>query len=159
MHLLPELEVERGKRLIEKQYLRSVHDGSSQRDSLLLTPRERGDDFVSKALQTHERQGLVYAGADFTRGELFHLQAESDILADIQVREKGVLLENQIDRTLDGREHIKASPPQGYQPRIGRFKSGKDPKQRGFATAARAEQREELPPTDLEVRRVEHGLT
>jgi hypothetical protein len=39
-HVLAQIGIERGERLVEQQHVRLDHDGARQRDTLLLTARE-----------------------------------------------------------------------------------------------------------------------
>ena len=95
-------------------------------------------------LHAHELQHLVDARIDLGLGLAQHFEAEADILANRHMREERVVLEDGVDRALEGRQRrdvlaIEADLAFGRE-----VEAGDQAEQRGLAAARRPEQREEL---------------
>jgi len=104
LHLLAQLEVEGGERLVEQQHLGARRQRPGQRHALLLAPRQLAAAPVGERLHAHQRQHLAHCGRDLSLRPVEHLQAEADVLGHGHVREQGVALEHRVDRALERRQ-------------------------------------------------------
>ena len=104
LHLLTELEIERSKRLIEEQHSWFVNDGSCHRDPLLLAAGELVNASVFKAFEVHEFESVRYLLLYLCFRSVLYPETESDVLTYGHVREKRVILEHSIYRTLVSRK-------------------------------------------------------
>ena len=93
-HLLAELLVERGERLVEQQHARPVHERAGQGHALLHASRQLGRPLAARAVQPHEIERLADPALDLRRGDAPLAQAEGHVLPDREVREEGVGLED-----------------------------------------------------------------
>jgi hypothetical protein len=72
--------------------------GPGHGHSLLLAARELGRLALGQVLELDELQSVGGLGVDVL--DAAALEAEGDVLLDVQVREEGVVLEHRVDRTL-----------------------------------------------------------
>ena len=110
LHLLAHLEVQRAKRLIQKQDLRLIDQRSRDCDTLLLTAGKRADASLLKSLQIYQVQDPAHLALDDILGHLLLLEPESDIIVDIHMRKQSVPLEDRVDRSLVGRQILDRLP-------------------------------------------------
>jgi hypothetical protein len=105
LHLLAQLAVERGQRLVEQQELRLVHDGSRQRHPLLLAARHLPDPADrSKPSAARSRARARPSRRSTPRPAAAPLaQPVGDVGGDGQVREQRVALEHHVHRAMIGR--------------------------------------------------------
>ena len=106
LHILAQLEVERAERLIEQQYARLADECAGNRDTLLLTARKAGHVACFEAGQTDKREHFAGLALDFGGVHLFDVQAEGDVLRNVQMGEQGVALENRVDFAAVGRNVV-----------------------------------------------------
>src|SRR6266404_3683075 len=140
LHLLAEVGVEGGKRLVQEQELRAIDERAGECDALLLAAAERGGTSGGEADHFHHAESLFNAARDFRfRGGL-DAQSVSDVFADVQVRKEGVNLEDGIHAALVGRERIEALVAHPDFAGGGLFETGNEAEKRGLARAALAEE-------------------
>src|SRR5882757_9522473 len=94
LHRLPQLLVERAKRLVAQQHARFDDDGAGQGNALLLASRKLAGTAVLVADQFHLRQRVGDLARDRGAIHATHAQAESDVFTDRAVREQRVILEH-----------------------------------------------------------------
>lgn len=138
LHTAAQLPVQGTERFIKKQYPRLIDDGPSNGYALLLAAGEVDDVGVFIAVEVNEFQGIADLIADVVAGLAVNLGPESDVLGDIHVRKKGIILEHRIDLTPIGWQLGNILPIKDDSPFIGCFKTGKEPQSRRLATAARS---------------------
>ena len=156
LHVLAQLEIERGKRLIEQQHLRFIRECAGDCDTLLLTAGELSDAAVRHAVQIHHVEHLRHGFLDLVLFFALDAHAERDVFIDIQVREERVLLEDRVDRALVRRHAVDLLATKKDIAAIGCDEAADRAQNRGFAAAGGAEERHELAVTDCEVEVLEH---
>ena len=103
-HLLAQLGVEIGERLVEQQDLRLDHQRAGQRDALLLAAGK-----LARIALGHSRASCTISSTSAMRvaisasAHLAHLQPEGEVLLHGHMREQGVVLEHHADVALLGR--------------------------------------------------------
>ena len=102
LELAAKLEVKRTERLVEQQHVRPVHEGSCQRDALLLAAGQLRRPPSLIALQANELERLADPRGDLRLVDLPAAQPEPDVVRDVEVREQRVLLEDHVDGPLVG---------------------------------------------------------
>lgn len=141
---VPEGSVEGAEWLIKKQQLRLGSKASGQCHPLALTARQFVDTAVAESLESHQFEHGLDPIVQFARRALLHFQAEGDVLPDIFMGEKGILLEHHAEISLvrwNGRD-IAAAKVNGAG--IIFFQTGDEPQQSGLARAGGTEQTEDL---------------
>ena len=155
LHVLAQLQVERGERLVEQQHLRVVDERPGDRDALLLPAADLVGLLVLVAVHLDE----VEHGVDFAVDLLARLardaQAEGDVVADAQVREQRVVLEHGVDAAHVRRQARDVAPVEEDAAGVRLLEAGEDAQQRRLAAAAGAEQGVELAALDLQARVVD----
>ena len=86
-HLLAQLGVEIGQRLVEQQHVRPDRKRARERDTLLLAAGKLARQSTGKRLEPYQTQSFARAYLDLGLGELAHLQPERDIFRHRHVRE------------------------------------------------------------------------
>ena len=149
LHILAQLQIQRGQRLVQKQDLGPVHQGAGDGHALLLTTGEGVGLAVLETLEVDDLKHLHDPLIDLLLGDLhlllaggiagiraaLHPQTERDIFVHIQVREQGVLLEDGVDLALIGRNVINPHTVKQDIAGCRRHKAANDP-QRGALTAS-----------------------
>ena len=87
LHILAKPEIQSAQRLVQKQNLGPVYQRPGNSHPLLLTAGETVGFPVFVALQADDFQHLLHSAVNFVLGHLGHLQAESDVVIHIQMRE------------------------------------------------------------------------
>src|SRR5215217_73872 len=149
-HFEAQLRVEVGKRLIHQHERRFDDDGAGNRHALLLAARELARELVLLPLEADEVQGFVYLAVDLGPGLAAHLEAEADVLANVEMRKERVVLEHHAETALFRAQRVD---PALVQPdrAAGDGEETRDAVQRRRLPAAgRSEQGDELPPPDGE---------
>ena len=98
LHVLTHLQVEGCQGFVEQQHFGLVDDGAGDGNALLLAAGEGVYIAVFVIGHTYHLQGLFHLLLDNCGRQLFKLQAESDIVEYIQVREQRIFLKHGIDR-------------------------------------------------------------
>jgi hypothetical protein len=144
LHRLAQLEVEGAEGLVEEEHRRPVDQRARQGDALPLAARELTGSPVADAGQMHEVERLVGPAPRLGRGDPRHAQAEHDVLPHGHVREERVVLEDGVDRPVEGR-HAVDGPAAEQDLARGRLLEARDGAQRRrLAATGGAEQGEEL---------------
>ena len=102
LHILSHLQVEGGKGFVEEQHLWLVHDGSGYGYTLLLAAREAVHVAFLVVGHAHHLECLAHGGIHFLRVHLAELQAEGDVVIDIEVWKQSIALEHGVHRALVG---------------------------------------------------------
>ena len=153
LHLAAQLEVERAERLVEQQHLGVVDQRAGQCHALLLAAGELVGLAPGELRHLHELEGVVGPGGGVLL--LAALGPEGDVVADRQVREEGVGLEDGVDRPLVGPRAGQVGLPDHHPAGRGLLQPGDHPQGGGLAAARRTEQGEEGAPRDVEVNAVD----
>ena len=150
LHLLAELEVERAERLVEQQHLRRVHERPRERDALLLAAGELPRLPLLVALERDQAQDLAHAALQLRAADALAPQAERDVLADREVREERVALEDGVDVAPVRRPtgHVLVGEQDAARGRL--LEAADHPQRRRLAAAGGPEKREERAALDVE---------
>ena len=138
LHLLAQLIVERGKRLVEQQHLRLRRERAGERNALLLTAGDLTGASVGKLLHAHEFQHLGNAGVDLGLRLAEHFQAETDVLRNRHMREQSIALEDGIHRALERRQRCDVLAVKENFAFARKVEAGDQAKQRGLTAAGRS---------------------
>ena len=157
LHLLAQLGVECGERLVEQQHRRLGDQRARDGHALALAARQLVRKAPAEALQADVLQRLGDAARDVARRRLRHLQREGDIAVHAHVGKQRVALEHGAHRARLGRAVGEIDPVEEDLARVGQVEAGDHPQQRGLAAAGWAQQGEELARLDGEVDTVDGG--
>ena len=158
LHIDTQFVVEGRERLVEKQHLGTVDDGTSNGHALLLSSRE----FVYVAflvfVHTHDAECRHDTCVDFVLAHLLEFQAESHVVIDIKMRKESIALEHRVDGTLIGRQIGNVLAREQYLT-FGRLrKTGNDAQQSGLAASRRTQEGHKFATLDVQTDIVEHHL-
>ena len=156
LHVLAHLQVQGGQRFVQEEDFRLVDDGPGDGDTLLLAAGEGLHVAVLIIGHGHELEHAADALVDLVGRYFLELQAEGDVVIDVQVREQGVTLENGVKWTLVRRNAGEFFPIHHDGSFIRLQESGDHAEQGGFATAGRSQQGQEFAAADIEVNIFEH---
>ena len=109
LHILAQLEVERAERLVEQQHARLADECTRDGDTLLLAAGQAGHIARLEAGKADEREHFARFQLDLGRIHLLDVQAEGDVLRNVQMGEQGVALENGVDLAAVG-GHVVQTP-------------------------------------------------
>ncbi len=143
-HLLAQLPVEGGERLVEQQDARRVHEGARQRGALLHASRELARPPLPLPLQADEGQRLVHAAPDLGLGHAALAQAEGHVLEHRHVGEERVGLEHHAEPPLVGRARRHVLAVDDHAAGARRHEARDQVERRRLPAAGRAEEREQL---------------
>ena len=158
LHILTHLQVERGKRFIEKQHFRLVYDSTGNSHPLLLASRKRIHITVFVIGHPHHAQRRLHFPFHVGTGHFLQFQSESDVVIHVQVREQGIFLKHGINRTAVRRSlcHlVSANVNLAFRSRL---ESRQQTEQRGLSTSRRPQNGKKLALADIQVDMVERGL-
>ena len=158
LHVLAQLQVERGERLVEQQHARPAHERARNGDALLLSAGQARDVAALEARELDEREHLVDLLLDLVARQLLLAQRKRHVFKHVQVGEEGVALENGVDVALVRRNVVDALTEKEDVALIRRFKAADHAQGRGLAAAGRAEQRQKFIVVNVEIDAVENGL-
>lgn len=147
---VPELRVEVAERFVQQQQGGARREGAGQGDALLLSAAE----FVRAAAledgQADQREGLAGAREALGAGQV--REAEQDVPQDAQVREQGVVLEDEAHAApFGGAKGWSRCAPDEDVAAVGLFEARDEAQGGGLAAAGGAEQGQEFPGADAEV--------
>jgi hypothetical protein len=148
--LCAHLGVQRAERLVEQQHARLDGERTRQRHALTLAAAELRRVPVRVAGQPDDREQLLHARVYLGLRPLAHAQPERDVLAHGHVLERGVVLEDEPDPALLGRQRRRIAAVDHDRAGIGNLESRDDAQQRRLARARRPEQRRQRARGDLE---------
>ena len=103
LHLLPQFQIERTQRFIEKEHFRLVDDGPGQGDPLPLAAGQLVGVAVAEAGKSDQGESRRHPPATILARDVAHLQAVFDVRGHRHVREEGVVLEHGVGRPRVGR--------------------------------------------------------
>jgi hypothetical protein len=153
-HLLAQVGVEIGKRLVEQQGLGLDHQGAGKRDTLLLAAREFARVTMGQGFQARRRQNRLQLAVCDSLVELPDFQAIGHVLGHRHVRPQRIALEDHrhvaaFRRHRAGRrgEHLAADHDFACR---GLDEARDQPQGRRLAAARRAEQADELAMLDAQ---------
>jgi len=156
-HLVAQLGVEVGERLVEQQQPRLDHQRAREGHALLLAAGELARVALAQARELHHREHGIDPALHLRGGDLAHLQAEAEVLADVHVREERVVLEHHADVPPLGGQHGDVGAVEGDGATGRELEPGDAAQGRGLAAAGGAEQRDELALGDVEVDALHRG--
>ncbi len=154
------LRVERRQRFVEQQHLRAPYQRARQRHTLRLAAADLAWHPRAERRKPDHGQRLVDTQAQLVRRRPHAAargETEGDVVANVQVREERVTLEDDVERPLLRRRMRDVAPVEQHLALIGRLKAGENTEQRGLAAAARSEQAEERARVDVQVDVAERG--
>ena len=131
--LLAKVGVERGERFVEQQNVGFQYQRSCQRDALAFAARKLRGPARFLARELHQIQNVANAIADMIAGAA--AQAEFDVLAHRQMREKRVVLKHRADVALVRLQMLDAGAVEANFARGGLFESGHQAQRGGLAAA------------------------
>jgi hypothetical protein len=155
LHLLAQLGVKVGQRLVQQQDARAYHQRAGQRHALLLAARHAPGIAVGEGAEPHQVEGFPDPPVAFGPGNALHLQAEGDVLGGRHVREQSVALEHDAEAAAvrPDRQQIPALQARRAGGRID--EAGDHLQRSGLAAARRPEQRHQLALVDGERQRID----
>ena len=106
LHVEPQVAVERGERLVEQQDRRLDGERAGERHALLLAARELARQAIAEAAELHRLEEAIDLGGDLRPAHAARAQAVGDVLRHRHVREQGVVLEDDADVALVGRQVV-----------------------------------------------------
>ena len=150
---LPELEIERAERLVQKQHLGPHDEGAGERDALLLAAGELVDPTVGQLFEAHQADDLAHPLVDLGAVDLRDAEPVSDVLAHVHVREESEALEHHVGGPAFRPEAGHVGAVDLHCAGGGGDEAPDHAQQGGLAAPGRAEYREEIARVDLEVER------
>ena len=150
LHVLPQLQVERGERLVEEQHLRLQDERAGDGDALLLAAGNLRGLLPLLPLHLDEAEHAAHALLDFVLRAALQPQAEGDVVPERQVREERVVLEDRVHAALVRRHGGHVLAVEENAARVRPFEAGQHAQERRLAAPARPEEREELAPFHVE---------
>ncbi len=148
-HLLAQLEIEIGERLVEQQKTRPRDDGARQRRALLLPAGELSGELVGHFRKSDQAEHVGNASIGLGAPDFADLQRIGDVLCHRHVRPDRIALEHHADVALIRRQENSfglrcvGDPSDADRAGIDAVKAGDAHERGGLAAARRPEQREE----------------
>ena len=158
LHVLAQLEVERGERLVQQQDFRAADERAGYGDALLLTAGKTGDAAVLKAGERDHAEHLVDALIYLVPRDFLLAQRESDVLKNVEMGEQGVALENGVDVALIRRQLVYILAHEDDVALVGGGEAADETERGGLAAAGRAKQREKFVVVDIKIDMIQHDL-
>ncbi len=149
--VVADLGVERAERLVEQQHLRLDGERPRERHPLALAARQLRRVALLVAGQADDLQQLVDAPVDLGLRPPADRRAEADVVAHVEVLERGVVLEDEADLARLRRHERDVLSADHDGPGVGNLEPGDRPQQRRLAGARRAEQRGQRAAGDRQV--------
>jgi hypothetical protein len=150
LHLLAQLLVEGPERFVEEEDAGFEDQGAGEGNALALSAGEFVGIAVLEAGEAHEVEGGGDEVAVFTAGELRVAEAEGDVALDGQVRDEGVVLEDEVDGATVGGEGGDVLVFDDDVAGVAVLEAGDHAEEGGLAAAAGAQEGEELAAADVE---------
>ena len=97
LHLFTEFRVEIRQRLVQEKNLGLDHDGSRERNALLLAAAQLARESIPGPSQPNKVQGIGHPVRGFASPDLAHPQAEANVFGHGHVWKQGVILEHHSD--------------------------------------------------------------
>ena len=160
-HLLAQVRVEIGERLVEQQHRGLHHDGAGQGHPLLLAAATALRIAAAEVAHLHHVEDALYLDADLVLRHPPHLEAEGHVLGHRHVRPDRVALEDHRHVALLGRQRGARrgdAPAVHLDGALTRLEEARDHPEGGrLAAAGGAEQRDELAGLQGEREAVDRG--
>ena len=156
LHLLTQLQIQRAQGLVQQEHLRLVDQRAGDGDALLLATGKRLHGTLFVALHFHEAQHAVHALGDLRLGQFAQLEAEGDVVKDVQMGEKGVFLKDGVHAAAVRRHVGDVLVLKEDAALSGHLEAADNAQHGGLAAAGGAEQRDELTLADVKVDIVKH---
>ena len=151
-HLVAELRIQIGQRLVHQQDLRLPDSGAANGHPLALAAGERLGLAVQIFRDAQDLRRLIHPLVDLRLIHLAELQGESDVLPHCHMGVQGVILEHHGDIPILG-GHIVHQLPADVQLAAGDLlQTGHHPQGGGFAAAGGADQHDEFLVFDLQIK-------
>ncbi len=144
----PDVQIERGERLVEQQdrWFRGQRPG--QGDALALTAREFARQARFVAVQPHEREQFLDARGRAAARPVAHVEGKADVRADGHVRKERIILRHEADAAAARRNVRDVLSFDADCAAVGMIEARDDAQQRRFAAARGAQQRGKRVPFD-----------
>ena len=136
LHVLAQLQVESGQRLVQQQHLRPVDNGPCYGHTLLLSAGKAGNAALVKALQCHQIQHLADLLVNHIPLFLLFTKGKGDVFINIQMGEEGVTLKHRVDVALVGRQIVDPVSHEKHITGVRGLKPADNPQRCGFAASA-----------------------
>ena len=150
-HLLAQLCIQVGERLVHQQDL-GLHDqGARQRDALLLSAGELARGSITVARQVDQVQHPVDAFGNCALTQPLHVESIGDVLVNREMRKECIALKDHGHVALVRRQRIDLTSIQKDLARGGKLEPGQHAQRGRLPTARRTQQRDQLSFLDLEV--------
>ena len=159
LHLLAQLQIQGGQRLIQKEYLRLVYQSPGNGHTLLLPAGEQCSIFVLVSFQTDQFEHLHNLLVNDILAHLLDLQAKCDIFIDAQVRKQRILLKDRVQFPPVGRHIADLLPVKDHASFIRVEKSPQDTQKRSLAAAAGPQQRDKFIFINIQINSLEDDLS
>ena len=150
-HLVAQLGIQVGKRLIHQEYLGAAHNGTADGYALTLAAGKRLGLAVQVLGDIQDLGGFLYLAVDLLRVYMAQLQAEGHVLVNSHMGVQGVVLENHRDIPVLGRNVVHQLAVNIQLAAGDLLQPGDHAQGGGFTAAGRADQHNELIVLDLQV--------
>ena len=144
-HVLAQLRVQRGKRLVQQQHPRLVDKGAGNGHPLFLAAGKLIGLFVGVAFKLHQAQVLGNLGLDLAFGSLFKPHGKRHVFKNRKVGKQGVILEHRICLPPVGGQVQHIAAVKRDRPKTGLFKARDNPQQGSFPAARRPQKGKKFP--------------
>ena len=158
LHVLAQLQVQGAQGLVQQQHLGLVGQGSCDGHPLLLPAGQLAHPPVGEARQVHHVQHPLDGLLHFLLALFLQAHPEGDVVVHVQVGEQGVLLEDGVHLPLVRGQGGDVFPIKKDLAGVRGDKPGDGAQGRGLATARGAQQGDELPVPDVQVKALEYLL-
>ena len=156
-HLVTQLGVQVGKRLVHQEYPGAADDGAANGDALALTAGQGLGLAVQVLSDVQDLSGLTDLLVDLLLGDLTQLQGKGHVLRHGHVGIQGVVLEYHGDIAVLG-FHVVHALAVDQQIALGDvLQTGHHAQRGGLAAAGRTDQHDELLVRDLQIEVVDGG--
>ena len=118
-HLLAQLRIQVGQRLVHQAHAGLGHQGAAQRHALLLPAGQLCGPTLQQRGQAEQLGGLRHALRGLGLGHLAHRQAKADVLRHAQVRKQRIVLKHHRDATPRRRQLRDVLPVDAHAARRG----------------------------------------
>ena len=156
-HLLAQLDVEAGERLIEQEAAGIAHDRAADGDALAFAFGQLPRPAIEHIVEMEGRADPAHARGDLGRGHPFGVQRIGQILGYGQRGVERIELKHHGDVAIARRQVIDAPAGDVDVASARVFEAGDHAQRRGLAAAGRAEQTDDLAGRDIEVDPVDGG--
>ena len=143
-HLITELGVQVGQRLVHQEDLGVTHDGAADGDTLALTAGERLRLTVEVLGDTQDLGGGANLAVDLVFGDLLELERKCHVLVHRHVGVQGVALEHHGDIAVLGSDVVDALAIDEHVARGDVLQTGDHAHRRGLTAARRANENDKL---------------